>query len=244
MNYEKIYNQLIERARQRTFVDGYTEIHHIIPKSEGGTDEKDNLVELTGREHFVAHKLLWMDNPTNFSRAATYHMMSNHRGIKWGATYESARKVFVGENHPLRQSDIREKQLEAVMGKPKSEEHRKKISEALKGKPKSKESIEKMKANLGDRSGKNNSNYGKGRPLMGDGVEYVNAQQASEILGCTKQNIGYRCKSDSQKWKDWYYLDGKISREYKLSKPIKGRNHSEETKETIRKARTGQKLTK
>lgn len=202
MNYEKIYNQLINRAKQRTFVDGYTEIHHIIPKSEGGTDDKDNLVELTGREHFVAHKLLWMGEPNNYSRAATYHMMSNHRGIKWGATYESARKVFVGENHPLRQSDIREKQLEAVMGKPKSEEHRRKISEALKGKPKSKESIEKMKSNLGDRSGKNNSNYGKGKPIIGDGVEYPNAKTAAEKLNTTPQNIFYRL--NSTKW-NWHY---------------------------------------
>jgi len=204
MNYEKIYNQLIERARQRTFVDGYTEIHHIIPKSEGGTDDKDNLVELTGREHFVAHKLLWMDEPTNFSRAATYHMMSNHRGIKWGATYESARRVFVGENHPLRQSDVRKKQLEVVMGKPKSKEHKKKISEALKGKPKSKESIEKMKDSLPDRSGKNNANYGKGKPIIGEGVEYPNAKIAAEKLNTTPQNIFYRLKSP--KW-NWHYKD-------------------------------------
>jgi len=34
------------------------EKHHIIPKSEGGKDEPDNLVNLTAREHYIAHLLL------------------------------------------------------------------------------------------------------------------------------------------------------------------------------------------
>lgn len=37
----------------------YCETHHIIPKSEGGLNEKDNLVVLTAREHYIAHLLLW-----------------------------------------------------------------------------------------------------------------------------------------------------------------------------------------
>lgn len=38
--------------------DVYGEWHHIIPRSMGGTDESDNLVKLTFREHFIAHLLL------------------------------------------------------------------------------------------------------------------------------------------------------------------------------------------
>jgi len=208
MDYRKIYEKLIHKAKERDMVDGYTEIHHIIPKSEGGSNDKDNLVVLTGREHFIAHKLLWMENPTNFSRAATYHMMSNHRGIVWGATYEEARKVFNGKSHPLKQRKNRIKQLESVMGKPKSDEHRNKIATALKGVPKSKESIEKMKANLGDRTGKNNSNYGKGKPIIGDGVEYPNAKTAAKELNTTPQNIFYRL--NHKKW-NWYYKDLVVS---------------------------------
>tara|TARA_R110000782_G_C14655549_1_gene397258 strand:- start:39 stop:653 length:615 start_codon:yes stop_codon:yes gene_type:complete len=200
MNYKKIYDKLINMAKERNVVDGYTEIHHIVPKSEGGTNDTDNLVVLSGREHFIAHKLLWMDNPTNFSRAATYHMMSNHRGIMWGATYQLAKEVFVGDNHPLRQPKNRVKQLQAVLGKPKSDEHRNKIADALRGVPKSKESIEKMKANLGDRSGKNNSNYGKGKPIIGDGIEYKNAKTAAMAVNTSPQNIFYRLKSTKWNW--------------------------------------------
>ena len=36
----------------------YCEEHHIVPRSLGGYDTKENLVLLTAREHFVAHLLL------------------------------------------------------------------------------------------------------------------------------------------------------------------------------------------
>lgn len=59
---EKTYNSLIERGKTRGLrkksLDYYTEIHHIIPKCIGGTDDKDNLVLLTYREHVIAHMLL------------------------------------------------------------------------------------------------------------------------------------------------------------------------------------------
>ena len=57
MNYQNIYNQIIERAKNRK-LEGYKEKHHIIPRCMGGTDGKENLVELTAREHFLCHKLL------------------------------------------------------------------------------------------------------------------------------------------------------------------------------------------
>lgn len=34
-------------------------IHHIVPRHAGGTDEPDNLIELTVEEHARAHYLLW-----------------------------------------------------------------------------------------------------------------------------------------------------------------------------------------
>lgn len=57
MNYKRHYDLLIERARTRT-LDGYKEMHHIVPKCMGGTDDKSNLVALTAEEHFLAHQLL------------------------------------------------------------------------------------------------------------------------------------------------------------------------------------------
>ena len=64
MNYEKIYNQIIERAKSRN-VEGYTEKHHIVPKCMNGTNSIDNIVKLTAREHFLAHWLLHEIYPNN-----------------------------------------------------------------------------------------------------------------------------------------------------------------------------------
>lgn len=64
MDYTKIYNNIIRYAQNRT-LEGYKEIHHIVPKCMGGVDEKDNLVELTAKEHFLCHKLLCEIHPNN-----------------------------------------------------------------------------------------------------------------------------------------------------------------------------------
>jgi hypothetical protein len=57
MNYNKIYNQIVERAKNR-MLEGYIEKHHIIPKCIGGTNDEINTIALTAREHFLCHLLL------------------------------------------------------------------------------------------------------------------------------------------------------------------------------------------
>ena len=71
--YMKIYDSLIERAVPRGLEkekrDGSMEIHHIVPKCLGGTNDKFNLVLLTNREHVIAHMLLQRMYPDNLSLA-------------------------------------------------------------------------------------------------------------------------------------------------------------------------------
>lgn len=55
--YTRVYFSIIERAKTRA-LDSYSELHHIIPKSLGGTNDKSNLIKLTAREHFICHWLL------------------------------------------------------------------------------------------------------------------------------------------------------------------------------------------
>lgn len=56
--YTKWYNRIIESAKSRALPQEiYTENHHIIPKSLGGSDQ-NNLVKLTAREHYICHRLL------------------------------------------------------------------------------------------------------------------------------------------------------------------------------------------
>ena len=61
MNLDKCYLNLIQRAKGENRQKGlgiYFEEHHIIPKCLNGTDDPDNLVLLTAKEHYVAHHLL------------------------------------------------------------------------------------------------------------------------------------------------------------------------------------------
>ena len=55
--YKKWYDAIIKKAQNRK-LDSYSELHHIIPRSLGGSDSTDNLISLTAREHFVCHILL------------------------------------------------------------------------------------------------------------------------------------------------------------------------------------------
>ncbi len=55
--YTRVYYNIIDKARV-TSISTYTEKHHIIPRSLGGSDTKENLVALTARQHFVCHLLL------------------------------------------------------------------------------------------------------------------------------------------------------------------------------------------
>jgi hypothetical protein len=55
--YTKWYYHIIKVARDR-ILDGYAEKHHVVPKSLGGSNKKENIVSLTAREHFICHWLL------------------------------------------------------------------------------------------------------------------------------------------------------------------------------------------
>lgn len=58
MNYERIYRQFIEDRRCKPEPEGYTELHHILPRSMGGGDEPDNLIRMTPEDHYFAHLCL------------------------------------------------------------------------------------------------------------------------------------------------------------------------------------------
>src|SRR5882762_9592762 len=56
--YRNWYISIVERAPRCKPKHGYYEMHHIVPKSMLGGNEKANLAYLTAREHFLVHWLL------------------------------------------------------------------------------------------------------------------------------------------------------------------------------------------
>jgi NUMOD3 motif len=115
--YTRWYNQLIANAQNR-IIEGYTERHHIQPRSLGGTDTPENLVELTAREHFVCHWLLTkmttgedrykMINALRMMRAEKEGQQRYNTAIT-SRVYETIKKEyaqlqserFSGENNPM-----------------------------------------------------------------------------------------------------------------------------------------------
>jgi 5-methylcytosine-specific restriction endonuclease McrA len=139
--YTKLYYMIVEQAKSRT-ISGYTETHHIIPKSLGGKDSKDNLVVLTAKEHYICHRLLTkMTKGRNRSKMwnALNLMINAHRDyqkryVPNGRVYQTVKeelskirsKQFSGKNNPM-------------YGKEFTEEHRAKLREAAKHKVRTKE---------------------------------------------------------------------------------------------------------
>ena len=82
MDYKKIYDQLIESRRDNR-PPGYTERHHIIPEALGGSNDKENKVRLTGREHWIAHLLLHRIHNCQATACACHRMTTKckKRGI-------------------------------------------------------------------------------------------------------------------------------------------------------------------
>lgn len=97
MNYKKIYDSLVEKAKVRGLNkskhDGYFEIHHIVPRCLGGDNSNENLVMFTGREHFIAHMLLWKIYKDSRPLFQAAWLMSNRSlGKRDSRLYESLRK--------------------------------------------------------------------------------------------------------------------------------------------------------
>ena len=92
MDYKKVYQQIIFNAQSRGRVEGYKERHHIIPKSLGGTNKKSNLVNLTAREHFIAHMLLAKIYGGNQWAAIVRFKHGNKKSYFNSRLYEIAKK--------------------------------------------------------------------------------------------------------------------------------------------------------
>lgn len=88
--YSRTYFQIIERNIGAKH-NGYIERHHIIPRSLGGQDKNDNLVDLTAREHFICHWLLTKMFPVD---SAEYKKMCLAFGMMLWARSDSQQRNY------------------------------------------------------------------------------------------------------------------------------------------------------
>lgn len=112
MDYHTIYNNIVAVAQLR---EKGNERHHIVPKSLGGSDNVENLVYLTYREHYICHKLLVKMHPRGkiARKKMVYALwwMSKTRADNTRITsydYATARRLFI-ENMPTKQLSHKER---------------------------------------------------------------------------------------------------------------------------------------
>lgn len=108
MNYQKIYNQLVQKnlahpAQKIPNTYGSIEYHHIIPLCLNGPDVDDNKVIFTPRAHYIAHLLLWKIYPDNIDLSFALLSMAgntnatNMREFRYNSKLFEAAKIAYGK---------------------------------------------------------------------------------------------------------------------------------------------------
>jgi len=152
--YTKLYYKITSNAAQR-ITEGYTELHHIIPQSMGGSNDKENLVELTAREHFICHWLLIKMTEGEDRSKMLYALNGMKAENKYQQRYHTKITSRVYEKYRIEHAENHSKRMKGRTawnkGIPQSEEHKEKNRQAaLKRGPKSEETKEKWrKARIG-----------------------------------------------------------------------------------------------
>ena len=147
--YTKLYYKITSNAKQR-ITEGYTELHHIIPQSMGGSNDKENLVELTAREHFICHWLLIKMTEGEDRSKMLYALNGMKAENKYQQRYHTKITARVYEKYRIEHAENHSKRMKGRKawnkGVPQTEEHKEKNRQAaLQRAPKSEETITKWK---------------------------------------------------------------------------------------------------
>lgn len=137
------------------------EKHHIIPKSHGGSNRKNNISLLTIREHYIAHLLLVaIYSDCKKMKYALWYMCNTKRFKPCSRIYDRLREEFVksisGTNNPnfgiklsaervKRMSEDRKGKPSGRKGKPASETTKMALRKANIGRKHSPKTLEKLK---------------------------------------------------------------------------------------------------
>jgi hypothetical protein len=109
--YTNWYYKIVSNAKTRNDGD---ECHHIIPRCLGGTDEPDNLVFVTYREHFILHLLLTKMHDSVKLKNSLWQMSFKNKNKYFNSNlYQISRNEYVnrisGEKHWSKSPEFRKK---------------------------------------------------------------------------------------------------------------------------------------
>ena len=120
--YKQFIDNILNIRGRFACGDEYHERHHIVPKCMGGKNDEDNLIDLYAKEHFIAHKLLASENPSNNSLVYAWSCMS------FSKTKDQKRYELTPEEY----EDAKKALSKAMTGKVMSDEAKEKMSKRAK----------------------------------------------------------------------------------------------------------------
>lgn len=200
--YTKKYYTIINKALQRTELNGYVERHHIIPKSLQGSNDSTNIVILTAREHFICHLLLIKMVEGIYKSKMAYAAWQLSRPTR-NKNLKITNKIYENLKRELSISYTGRKR------KPFTNEAKKNMSESHKNNPNclghkhTKESKELMSKNRkGLTTGKSNPFYGKTHSK--ETIELIALKSSLKQKGISKpksacQYCGMMCAVNTMK---------------------------------------------
>lgn len=209
--YTKWYSNITDKAKHRK-LDCYTELHHIKPRSMGGLDTPDNLVDLTPREHFICHwllvkmttgkdhhkmlnalRMMRAENP-NQQRYTTKITARVYESIKQEYSELQSKKFtgkgngFYGKQHTL---EAREKIRQKNLGNKLTPDQHDRLVANTKGKKKPPITEEHRAKLSAAKQGKNNNMYGKKHS------EETRTKQREKAIGRKQSEETIRKKADA-----------------------------------------------
>ena len=254
MNYKMIHDSIIDRAKTRVLPkEVYTERHHIIPRCMGGSDDKSNLVDLTGREHFIVHKLLVEIYPEVKGLWSAYFMMMNAKSkvqvrdyITMSSEYERV-KIICAQNQSDRMKGRMVGEKNPRWGVRLTKELKEKISIKHKGKVLSQSTKDKLSKH---NKGEGNHFFGKthneetrkkmSELSMGRKVSEETRKKLSNthkgLQSGNKHGMFGKKHTDDSKQKISFKVTGEKNGFF-------GKTHNEETLKKISESNKGKKLT-
>ena len=209
MNNEKVYYSIIEKAKKENRKKGhgvYYERHHITPKFMGGTDDKENLVLLTAKEHFICHLLL------------TKFVSEEHLGKAWNAVYQfgvssgNQERYLSSRFYEIAKKKFIEEHTKRHTGSKRTKETVEKLRDSTKQRWE-KEKQEGIKRDYSNSKGPKNHKQTKEhkekrskkqrKEIMVYGVVYESRKKALELSGFTYQQLRVALYGDND---EVYYL--------------------------------------
>ena len=230
MNYKKVYDQIINRAKDRN-IEEYTEKHHIIPKCMNGLNNTDNIAKLTAREHFLSHWLLHEMYPNNADLRYSFWSMcrssdNQKRYVPSSRVYEYAKHQMIEVWQKFKPSENQINSIKKSLTGTKwfhkldgtnlrafPDDVRIKSEEWLSGRFNGRE--------ISSNANKMKKKKYKGKKLPStsskkcsiDGIEFESAKAAAEFLNMNEYSIRWilqgrgRSQKHKEKYKNWYYIN-------------------------------------